>query len=95
MVLLGGGENPVAAHHFINYMLDKDNATTNFGFTGYQPPQRSISPALLVRDGFVPPNLQSAAVLGRYFDVGSRLLELPPTEDGQWHEIWQEFKARG
>jgi spermidine/putrescine transport system substrate-binding protein len=95
MVLLGSGDNPVAAHYFINYLLDADVAAKNFGYVGYQPPQRSISPSKLVTDGFVPPNLETAAVLPAYFRDGYRLLELPPTEDGQWHEIWQEFKANG
>ena len=95
MVLLGTGENPVAAHYFINYMLDAQVAADNFGFIGYQPPQRSISPTRLVADGFVPANLESAGVLPKYFSEGYSLLELPPTEDGQWHAIWQEFKANG
>jgi spermidine/putrescine transport system substrate-binding protein len=95
MVMLGTGENPVAAHYFINYMLDAEVAAKNFGFIGYQPPQRSISPESLVEDGFVPPNLETASVKPEYFLEGSRLLELPPIEDGQYHEIWQEFKANG
>ncbi len=95
MVVLGTGTNPVAAHVFINYMLDPAVAAKNFGFIGYQPPQVSISPRRLVADGFVPPNLETAAVLPEYFRNGYRLLEMPPTEDGQWHEIWQEFKANG
>jgi spermidine/putrescine transport system substrate-binding protein len=95
IVCLAGGNNPVAAHFFINYMLDAQVAATNFGFIGYQPPQLSISPTTLVKQGFVPPNLATAAVLPRYFRHGVHLLELPPTVDGQWHEIWQEFKAGG
>ena len=34
-------------------------------------------------------------MLPEYFDEGYRLLELPPTEDDEWHQIWQEFKAGG
>jgi spermidine/putrescine transport system substrate-binding protein len=95
MVILGGGENPVAAHHFLNYMLDADVAAKNFFYTGYQPPQNSISPQRVVDDGYAPPNLETAAVLPKYFSVGYRLLGLEPTENAQWHEIWQEFKANG
>ncbi len=93
MVLLGGGENPVAAHHFINYLLDPDVAARNFGWTGYQPPQRSIDPALLVSDGYVTSALETAAVRQRDFDTGLRLLELDPANDAKWHQIWQEYKA--
>jgi spermidine/putrescine transport system substrate-binding protein len=95
IVCLSGGDNPVAAHFFINYMLDPKVAALNFSFIGYQPPQRSINPQSLVAEGFVPQNLATTAVLPRYFTHGVHLLELPPTVDGQWHEIWQEFKAGG
>jgi spermidine/putrescine transport system substrate-binding protein len=93
MMVLSGGHNPVAAHYFLNYLLDEEVAQTNFGFTGYQPPQNAIKPRLLVDDGYLPENLRTAAVLPEYFDTGARLLELPITVDGRWHEIWQEFKA--
>jgi spermidine/putrescine transport system substrate-binding protein len=95
IVCLAGGDNPVAAHYFINYMLDDKVSALNFGYIGYQPPQRSINPTSLVAEGFVPQNLATAAVLPRYFRDGVHLLELPPTVDGQWHQIWQEFKAGG
>jgi spermidine/putrescine transport system substrate-binding protein len=95
MVLLGSGQNPVAAHHFINYMLDPAVAAKNFGFIGYQPPQRSINPLELVKDEYLPANLEAAGVRPHDFIVGRRLLELPPVVDGEWHEIWQEYKANG
>jgi spermidine/putrescine transport system substrate-binding protein len=95
MVLLAGGGNPVAAHHFINFMLDPAVAAKNFFFIGYQPPQRSISPRRIVADGYAPPNLETAAVLPKDFTVGDRLLELDPVVDSQWHAIWQEYKANG
>jgi spermidine/putrescine transport system substrate-binding protein len=95
MVMLAGGKNPVAAHHFINYMLDAGVAAKNFGYTGYQPPQRSINPRLLVADAYLPANLRTAGVRPRDLIVGHRLLELSPVVDGAWHEIWQEYKANG
>jgi spermidine/putrescine transport system substrate-binding protein len=95
MVLLGSGENPVAAHHFINYLLDPDVAARNFFYTGYQPPQASIDPERVVADGYVPPDLATAAVRPVDFERGFRLLELEPVVDGEWHAIWQEYKARG
>ena len=95
MVVLAQGSNPVAAHYFINYMLESKIAAKNFGYIGYQPPQNSINPDELVRDGFLPANLKTATVLPHYFDVGSRLLQLPPKADLAYHQIWQEFKAGG
>ncbi len=95
MVVLGQGENPVAAHHFINFMLDPETAAKNFGYIGYQPPQNSIDPTRLVADGFVPANLESAGVEPRDFTQGYRLLGLEPVVDAEWHQIWQEYKASG
>ncbi|MGZ4472075.1 MAG: polyamine ABC transporter substrate-binding protein [Nocardioidaceae bacterium] len=95
MVLLAGGKNPVAAHYFLNWILDPGNAAKNFGYIGYQPPQRSINPRLLVSDAYLPPNLATAAVTPHDFRVGARLLELSPIVDGEWHQIWQEYKANG
>jgi spermidine/putrescine transport system substrate-binding protein len=93
MVVLTQGSNPVAAHVFIDYMLDPKVAAKNFGYIGYQPPQNDLDPERLVADGFLPENLRTAAVLPHYFDVGDRLLQLPPDADQSWHQVWQEFKA--
>ncbi len=95
MVVLAQGGNPVAAHFFIDYLLDAKVAAQNFGYTGYQPPQQSINPAELVADGFVPKNLDTATVVPRYFTEGFRLLQLPLEADTDYHQIWQEFKAGG
>jgi spermidine/putrescine transport system substrate-binding protein len=93
MAILAAGNNPVLAHLFLNYMLEYSNAMENFSWLGYQPPQRQITPAGLVKDGFVPPNLASATVLPSYFSVGYRELELSPGADLAWNNAWQEFTA--
>ncbi len=93
MVVLTGGQNPVLSHLFLDHMLEEKNAIANFGWTGYQPPQRSINPQRLVDEKFLPANLVDAAVLPEYFGAGYRLLELPPEVDAAWHGVWQEFKA--
>ncbi len=93
MVSLKGGQNPVLAHLFINHVMDAKQAMSNFAFTGYQPPQVSITPEKLISDGFIPPNLQEAVVLPGYFDSGYRLLELPPDTEAKYLAIWQQFKA--
>jgi spermidine/putrescine transport system substrate-binding protein len=95
MVILSGGQNPVAAHYFLNHMLDTKNALDNFGYIGYQPPQNALDPAKVVSDGYVPKNLESAVVRREWFTAGYRLLELPPAADAAWHAIWQQFKAGG
>lgn len=94
-VTLRGGKNPVLAHLFINHMLEPEVAKENFSAIGYQPPQNSITPDLLVRDNLIPENLRSAIVRPEYFHTGYRLLELDPATDAAWHNVWQTFRAAG
>jgi spermidine/putrescine transport system substrate-binding protein len=93
MVVLRGGHNPVLAHLFLQHMLDTRSALANFGYIGYQPPQRSLDPDTVVARGFVPKNLASAVVREKYFAVGYRLLELTVDNDAAWHKVWLAFKA--
>jgi spermidine/putrescine transport system substrate-binding protein len=95
VVNLAQGKNPVAAHVFINELLDDKIAATNFGYTGYQPPLLQFTPEKLVADGYVPENLATAVVLEKDFETGVPLLQLPAGADAAWHEVWQEFKAGG
>jgi spermidine/putrescine transport system substrate-binding protein len=95
VVCLAQGENPVAAHFFMNEILDNSVAAKNFGFTGYQPPLNKFTPSTLVADGYLPKNLVTAVVEEKDFKVGFPLLQLPPESDTAWHQVWQEFKAGG
>ena len=92
MVMPRGGRNPVLAHLFINHMLDPEVAKSNFEATGFQPPQVSIDPDVLVASGFIPNTLRSAIVQPEFFDVGYRILELDPANDEAWHRVWNTFK---
>ncbi|WP_243060010.1 spermidine/putrescine ABC transporter substrate-binding protein [Nocardioides sp. SR21] len=95
MVVLKDGRCPVLAHLFIQHMLDEKNALRNFGFIGYQPPQRVLDTDRLVADGYLPENLATAAVKQEWFDSSYRLLELDVANDQAWHQVWQQFKAGG
>jgi spermidine/putrescine transport system substrate-binding protein len=95
VVCLGQGGNPVAAHYFMDAILDETAAAQNFGFTGYQPPLNQFTPDDLVKQGYVPQNLSTAVVQQADFARGFPLLELPITADTEYHQIWQEFKAGG
>jgi spermidine/putrescine transport system substrate-binding protein len=94
-VCLGQGSNPVAAHYFLNQLMDVKSAGQNFGFTGYQPPLNQFTPGELVSQGLVPENLSTAVVQEHDFTRGFPLLELPITADGEYHQIWQEFQSGG
>jgi len=93
MCVLKGGQNPVLAHHFVDFMLRDEVAIKNMGWVGYQPPLRSLTPATMVADGYLPQNLASAVVRPEWFQAGYPILELPPEVEAEYQAIWQQFKA--
>ena len=93
MALLSGGKAPVMAHLFLNYMLDFSNAMENFSWLGYQPPQSAINAALLIKQQLIPPNLNTTVVSRPIWKSGSRELELNPTVDAAWHDVYRRFQA--
>ena len=94
-VCLAQGDNPVAAHVFMNALMDTTSAGQNFAYTGYQPPLAQFTPETLVDQGYLPENLSTAIVRESDFQVGFPLLQLPTEADVEYHRIWQEFKAGG
>ena len=93
LVILRSGSNPVLSHLFLNYLLDFHNSMENFSWLGYQPPQRKVDAALLVKQQYIPPNLATTVVPESIWKTGSRELELSPEVDAAWHDVWSEFKA--
>jgi len=86
-------KKPVLAHLFLNYIIDEQVASDNFlNFTGYQPPQNSITADGLVAKGVIPKNLESVVL--RPEDLGSDALQLMAlTAKGQalWQSAYSKF----
>ena len=61
--------------------------------TGYQTPHTMMTPDVLAQKGIVPANLASTLMVPAMFATGLRELELSPTVDAAWHQVWQKFKA--
>jgi spermidine/putrescine transport system substrate-binding protein len=93
ITVLRGAPNPVLAHHFMNYLLDLQNALTNYSYTGYMQPVTGITPQRLVQEQLLPPNLMSTTVLPSYFRRGVMELQLPVTALGQWSQAWLQAKS--
>ena len=81
------------AQMFMNHMLDPKVAAGNFSATGYQPPQKAINAELLIRQQLIPPNLKTTVVPETIWRTGSRELELSPSVDSEWHDVWSRFTA--
>ena len=93
LVVLRSGKNPVLAHLFLDYMQQYKIAMTNFSWLGYQPPQKRVDAQLLIKEQLIPPNLTTTVVPRTIWETGSRELELSPSTDAAWHDVWSEFKA--
>jgi len=86
-------EHPVLAHHFLNYMLDRDVALKNFSWVLYQPPLVDLDPEQLVTDEYIPDYLTSTLVFEEDFGVGQLPLQLPPSVDANWIRAWAEVQS--
>ncbi|MFN8630617.1 MAG: spermidine/putrescine ABC transporter substrate-binding protein [Chloroflexota bacterium] len=88
MVLLAGAKHPIAAHLFINYMLDPQVAADNTNFTGYMGPNQAaqslIDPAILADTGVNPPA-----------DIIAKLQEIQDLGDKEhlYGDRWAKLRA--
>ena len=97
MVVLAGGENPVAAHIFVNYLLDPKVAAEELllhrlpaAAASHQPEQagrRRVRARRTSKTAAVLPELLRRRATG--------CSSSPPEVDAEWHAIWQEYKAGG
>jgi spermidine/putrescine transport system substrate-binding protein len=94
IVLLSGGKAPVLSHMLADWVLDKDNAYENYTtWTGYQMPQKTFTPNLLVGNAVVPEHLASTVVTEDDFKKGFRELELPTDDDAAWQSAYSALVA--
>ncbi|MEY3680638.1 MAG: ABC transporter substrate-binding protein [Ilumatobacteraceae bacterium] len=85
--------HPVLAHHFVDYLLDVDNALANQVFVGYQPALEPITTDLLIDRGVIPDSLVDALVTPTRYDDGLRLVTLEPAVDTLWIDAWTTFTS--
>jgi spermidine/putrescine transport system substrate-binding protein len=94
IVLVRNSKAPVLAHLFIDFVLDAQNAVTNYTtYSGYQAPMTSIKPDELVGNKVVPEHLASTIVTEEQFGAGYRELELAPDVSAMWESAYQEIQA--
>lgn len=97
MAVLKGAEHPVLAHQFLDFMLNEDNALENFGWVGYQPPQKGLDVERLVADEWVPEYLASAVVQPEDFDDprGYVQVQMDSEREKMWLDAWARVQAGG
>jgi spermidine/putrescine transport system substrate-binding protein len=90
-------ERPVLAHQFINFMLDADNALTNFEWVGYQPPQTYITPDYLIENEYAAEFLRPALVTPEDFDLSTAWVQGPLDAETEalWSDQWTRANSGG
>jgi spermidine/putrescine transport system substrate-binding protein len=90
MVLLAGAKHPIAAHAFINFMLDAQVAAANTNFIGYMGPNEAakayIDPAILA-DPSVNPDKSAVEKLQEILDLGA--------DEQKYSDRWTKLRAGG
>jgi spermidine/putrescine transport system substrate-binding protein len=87
-----GAANPVLAHAMIDFLLEPENAITNYSYEGFQPPIVQFDNEQAIADGIVPENLANTLITEDDLNLPNavRQLELSPTANQLWQQIYQE-----
>jgi spermidine/putrescine transport system substrate-binding protein len=93
MCVLSKAKSPVLAHLFIDHIIDKANAQTNFEYVGYQPAIEGLGAQELIDAGLVPESLRSCVLSNEQISKGLRYLQLSPDVETLWNDAWSTFRA--
>ena len=84
---------PVAAHQFINYLLDVEVAIKNQTYVGYQPALTEVTVEAMLSSGGIVESVADAVVTQERYEAGARLVSLEPEVDALWNDVWTTFTA--
>ncbi|HUC59057.1 MAG TPA: extracellular solute-binding protein [Streptosporangiaceae bacterium] len=88
MTIPRNARNPVLAHLFLNFMLNRPNAVDNVRQTGFMQPLTWMTPERMVNKGVIPSALITTTVLQNYFYRGLKELQLQIGAQALWHQEW-------
>jgi spermidine/putrescine transport system substrate-binding protein len=94
MTIPRNARNPVLAHLFLNFMLNRPNAIGNVRETGFMQPLTWMTPERMIRLGAIPPALITTTVLEDYFYRGLKEWQLQIGADALWHQEWQSVTSQ-
>ena len=96
MTIPANAQNPVLAHAFLNFMSSKEYSFQNFAdWVGYQPPQMSINPSSLIKDGVVPARMPDAVRDPRATSRPAAYSSSSTATDQLWFDAWDEVTSGG
>jgi spermidine/putrescine transport system substrate-binding protein len=93
MAVLRGAKNPVLAHLFLNHLLNVDEVFKNFSYLYYQQPINAMTPAALLKQNLIAPNLRTTIIRESQFKQG--LVQGPLSTRGEtlWENAWAAVKS--
>jgi hypothetical protein len=74
----------------IDWLLDTDNAASNYSYEGFQPPINEITPDTILEEELVPENLANILITEEDFRLGVPQVELAPATNQLWQQIYTE-----
>ncbi|MEX2274446.1 MAG: substrate-binding domain-containing protein [Actinomycetota bacterium] len=86
-------KNPVLAHTMVNMLSDTETAIENYSYEGFQPTIDGVTPDRILRDELVPENLSSILLTESAVIDGLPILELEPSVDQLYQQIYQEVSG--
>ncbi len=92
-MVLGGAQNPVLGHLFLNHMLDLDVALKNYEYTVYQQPLNGFTVKRVLETGIVPKNLSTTIVREEQFKYGYAQAALSQLGLVVWQQAWAKVKS--
>jgi spermidine/putrescine transport system substrate-binding protein len=91
MAIYSGAKHPIAAHLFINHMLDAKISASNTNFIGYMGPNQAAK-EFISKDILADPAVNPEKAI---LDKLEELLDLPNAVDDEYLSRWQALKAGG
>jgi len=94
IVISKDAQSPVLAHLFIDFLMRKEVALTNFGYEGFQPPLQGVTPDEFMTAGYIPPNLANTLVSENDFTQGQAVVPLSPEDDQPCSLVVRAYSRR-
>lgn len=95
--ILSQGKHPVAAHAFLDHLMDDQIAMRNFAWNGYQPATKSAVPSQFRPGGrwadITGPHLANSIVSPEQWAGGILLTALTPDAQARWMRAWDTVRA--
>ena len=88
-VIYSGAKHPIAAHLFINHLLDAQVSASNTNFIGYMGPNEAAKP-FINKDILADPAVNPEKAI---LDKLEELLDLPNAVDEEYLDRWQSLKT--